>query len=129
MTFEEAKALQIGDTVYYNNAKWKVAATKEIRSHATNEIILQIKCKRGNDTIWAFNELLEKIGSTNADHIRSMTDEELAKYIIDLKQTWELNNDGTITSAFYTSDNEWFLTRDPAVKHETKWLKSEYKGE
>lgn len=59
MTVDEAKSLNKGDYVFYNDLKYKVLHTKEHRSAHTNELYISIKCKRGNETVWLNNKLAE----------------------------------------------------------------------
>ena len=61
MTVEAAKALNIGDYVVCNNNKYKVLHTQELRSSATNEVYVSIKCGNDNYVIWAPNELVERV--------------------------------------------------------------------
>ena len=57
MTVNEAKRLNKGDIVFYNNLQYKVLSTKECRAADTNEIYVSIKCKRQNETLWLNNKL------------------------------------------------------------------------
>ena len=68
--------------------------------------------------------------NTNADHIRSMTDEELAERgarhtvaFVDNGQS------GYYASAWETSDGSIFWTEQSAIEHELQWLKQPYKEE
>jgi translation elongation factor P/translation initiation factor 5A len=56
MTVEEARLLKKGDFIFYNDVKYKVLHIKECRSANTNEIYINIKCKRGNETLWLMNK-------------------------------------------------------------------------
>ena len=70
---------------------------------------------------------------TNADHIRSMTDEELAahnvqdslEYTVDYD--WDDNPVGEYTPCFKTSDGAIFWHYEDAVEYELRWLKQPYK--
>ena len=70
---------------------------------------------------------------TNADHIRSMTDEELAKWNVggSLEYTvdydWDDNPVGEYTPCFKTSDGAIFWFYEDAVEYELHWLKQPYK--
>lgn len=61
MNVEEAKHLNKGDFIFYNNKKYKVLHTKELRSNATNEIYISIKCSNKNETLWLMNKFAEVI--------------------------------------------------------------------
>ena len=71
---------------------------------------------------------------TNADHIRSMTDEELAKhnvresteYVFDYD--WDENPVGEYVSCWRTSDEAIFWNYDLAIEYELNWLKQPYSG-
>ena len=70
---------------------------------------------------------------TNADHIRSMTDEELVKrnvqdsleYTVDYD--WDERPIGEYTPCFKTSDGAIFWSYEDAVDYELHWLKQPYK--
>ena len=70
---------------------------------------------------------------TNADHIRSMTDEGLAahnvqdslEYTVDYD--WDDNLVGEYTPCFKTSDGAIFWSYEDAVEYELHWLKQPYK--
>jgi hypothetical protein len=70
---------------------------------------------------------------TNADHIRSMTDEELAahnvqdslEYTVDYD--WDERPIGEYTPCFKTSDGATFWSYEDAVEYELHWLKRPYK--
>lgn len=70
---------------------------------------------------------------TNADHIRSMADEELAErnvqdyleYTVDCD--WDENPIGEYTPFFKTSDGAIFWYYEDAVEYELHWLKQPYK--
>jgi hypothetical protein len=70
---------------------------------------------------------------TNADHIRSMTDEELAEWNVEdsLEYTvdydWDENPIGEYTPCFKTSDGAIFWSHEDAVEYELHWLKQPYK--
>lgn len=70
---------------------------------------------------------------TNADHIRSMTDEELAEHNVQdsLEYTvdydWDDNPIGEYTPCFKTSDGAIFWSYEDAVKYELSWLREPYK--
>lgn len=70
---------------------------------------------------------------TNADHIRSMTDEELAKRNVRKIKTpvtgcYDYGESYTdYYDAFETSDGSIFWTEKPAVEYELNWLKQPYK--
>ena len=59
MTIDEAKSLNKGDYIIYNNLKYKVLHTKEQRSSHTNELYVNIKCSRQNETLWLSNKFAE----------------------------------------------------------------------
>lgn len=71
---------------------------------------------------------------TNADHIRSMTDEELAKhnvresteYVFDYD--WDENPVGEYVSCWCTSDGAIFWNYDLAIEYELRWLKQPFDG-
>ena len=75
----------------------------------------------------------DPIPQTNADHIRSMTDEELAahnvqdslEYTVDYD--WDDNPVGEYTPCFKTSDGAIFWHYEDAVEYELRWLKQPYK--
>lgn len=56
---------------------------------------------------------------TNADRIRSMSDEELAKANVRQKCEW---NSWECWSVYITSDGEQFGDAEEAYKHELEWL-------
>lgn len=60
VTVEEAKTLNKGDFVLYNNLKYKVSSVKECRNSHTNEIYINIKCCRRNETIWLSNKFANR---------------------------------------------------------------------
>ena len=70
---------------------------------------------------------------TNADHIRSMTDEELVKRNVHKTKTPVTGFYGYGESytdyydAWVTSDGSIFWTEKPAVEYELHWLKQPYK--
>lgn len=72
---------------------------------------------------------------TNADHIRSMSDEELAvhnvqdslEYTVDYD--WDENPIGEYTPCFKTSDGSIFWNYEAAVEYELNWLKQPFGGE
>lgn len=70
---------------------------------------------------------------TNADHIRSMTDEELAERNVRKTKTpvTGQHDYGESYTDYYdaweTSDGAIFWTRKPAVEYELNWLKQPYK--
>lgn len=53
---------------------------------------------------------------TNADKIRSMSDEELASMLIEYVEPRDV---------YYCSDCEFFNTIEDAINHEIEWLQSE----
>lgn len=61
MTVEEARRLNKGDYIYYNNKSYKVLHTKEARAHDTNEVYVRIKCTRKTETLWLPNSFAEVI--------------------------------------------------------------------
>lgn len=75
-------------------------------------------------------EVVEDEPKTNADHIRSMTDEELAER--NVRQTIsfvENGQSGYYANAWQTSDGTVFASRGHAVGYELNWLKQPYKEE
>lgn len=65
---------------------------------------------------------------TNADHIRSMTDEELAERNVRETITHvENGQSGYYANAWQTSDGTVFASRGHAVGYELHWLKQPYK--
>ena len=72
---------------------------------------------------------------TNAQHIRSMTDEELAahnvqdslEYTVDYD--WDDNLVGEYNPCFKTSDGAIFWDYEDAIEYELRWLKQLYKEE
>ena len=65
MTTNEAKLLNKGDFVAYRNLKYKVLSIKECRNAHTNELYINIKCRRGNEITWLSNNLAEKFIENN----------------------------------------------------------------
>lgn len=59
MKINEAKLLKKGDFITYNNTKYKVLHIKELRHAHTNEPYIDIKCSKGNETMWVNNKLVE----------------------------------------------------------------------
>ena len=60
MTTEEARTLKTGDYVLCGDIKYKVLNTKEHRGAHSGEIFLIVKCRRGNEVAWLFDEFLER---------------------------------------------------------------------
>ena len=60
MTVEEAKDLIKGDYIFYNNQRYKVLHIKECRTVVGNEIYINIKCHRQNETLWLNNKFAER---------------------------------------------------------------------
>lgn len=58
MTVEEARLLKKGDYVFYKDIKYKVLHIKECRASHTNEIYINIKCQRQNETAWLTNNFV-----------------------------------------------------------------------
>ena len=61
MTTNEAKFLKKGDFIIYRNLKYKILNIKEYRNAHTNEIFVNIKCRRQNEIIWLSNDFADKI--------------------------------------------------------------------
>ena len=61
MTIDEATSLKKGDYITYRNLKYKVMNTKECRNAHTNEIFVNIKCRRKNQIIWLSNDFADKL--------------------------------------------------------------------
>ena len=61
MTTNEAKLLKRGDFIVYRNLKYKVLNIKECRNAHTNEIFVNIKCRRQNEIIWLSNDFADKV--------------------------------------------------------------------
>lgn len=70
---------------------------------------------------------------TNADHIRSMTDEELvehnvhASYEYTVDYDWDENPIGEYEPCWRTTDGSAFWDYDEALEYELEWLKQPYK--
>lgn len=82
------------------------------------------------------DEITQKVrlcAVTNADHIRSMSDEELAEHNVQdyLEYTvdydWDDNPIGEYTPCFKTSDGAILWFYEDAVEYELNWLKRPYK--
>ena len=61
MTVDEARGLTKGDYILYRDLEYQVLDTKECRNAHTNEVYIQIKCRRQNITIWPSNEFVELV--------------------------------------------------------------------
>lgn len=61
MTVEEARKLNKGDYILYNNKRYKVLNTQERRRADNNEIYVSIKCIHITSTLWLPNNLAEVI--------------------------------------------------------------------
>ena len=87
---------------------------------------------------WLCKDCMNELGweytpQTNADHIRSMTDEEMAKKNVRKIKTpvtgcYDYGESYTdYYDAWETSDGAIFWTEQPAVEYELHWLKQPYK--
>ena len=72
---------------------------------------------------------------TNADRIRSMSDEELAKnnvhlsYQCDIDYNWEEEPYENWMQCYETSDGSTFLVEKDAIEYELNWLREPAEGE
>lgn len=79
-------------------------------------------------------ENFEQKPMTNADRIRSLSDEELAKhnvregYEYTVDYDYDDNPVGDYTPCYRTSDGSIFWDEDSAVEYELAWLKQPYGG-
>ena len=67
MTVEEARVLNKGDYIFYNNLEYKVLHSKEHRKF-NNEVFIEIKCRRGNEILWLVNSLIDSAGTGGIVH-------------------------------------------------------------
>ena len=82
-------------------------------------------CYSGSQTCPHCNgEMMVDADVTNADHIRSMTDEELAKILVFWEDDW--GRWWTDAGCVYDDTKDH---HERAVKAELDWLKQPYKGE
>ena len=72
---------------------------------------------------------------TNADKIRSLSDEELAKnnvrlsYQCDIDYNWEEEPYENWNQCYETSDGSTFYDEEDAIEYELKWLRQPVEGE
>ena len=59
LTIDDAKKLNRGDYIFYNNEKYKVLHVKELISSSTNEPYISIKCKNKNLIAWLTHEFVD----------------------------------------------------------------------
>ena len=92
-------------------------------------------CQYGHYDCWPCTNCEAYIPTmTNADHIRSLSDEELAEHNVRVGYEYTVDYDyddnpvGEYTPCYRTTEGSIFWDVDSAVEHELTWLKQPYGG-